>query len=291
MNLETLFTTCQRRLDNLFNQYLKNDVSDAPELQNAMAYSVYNGGKRIRPAFVYASHSIFNAPLENCDIAACAVEFIHAYSLIHDDLPSMDNSDLRRGKPSNHKMFGDAIAILAGDTLQPLAFEIIATHPAPLSPEQRVKMTATLAHASGFNGMTAGQTLDIKGVNTLETLTEMYQLKTGALLKASLQLGAIAANIQDNKILKALDQFAQSIGLAFQIQDDLLDIESPDTTGKPQRLDVANNKITYPSLLGIEKTHTKIDELFTNALTSITILGEKGEILRELAHYLMQRKM
>lgn len=290
MMLADLFTLSQSRLDKIFSHYLKESYSDAPILQEAMAYSVFNGGKRIRPILVYAANLIFDAPLENCDVGACAIEFMHTYSLIHDDLPAMDNADLRRGKPSCHKKYGDALAILAGDSLLPLAFEVIGSHPAPLSTDQRLKMINLLTRASGYNGMAAGQTLDISGVHTPEALVHMYQLKTGALLNASLQLGAIGANVQDSNAIQALAKYADAIGLAFQIQDDLLDFEGHELTGKPQGIDVANQKTTYPAQLGIEKTRLKIRDLFSAAIEAVELFGQKGEILREIANYLMQRK-
>lgn len=285
MNLTELMNSVPTRLETLFAHYIKS--SSAPELQKAMTYAVSNGGKRIRPLLVYAAGYALNASLENCDAPACAIEFIHAYSLVHDDLPAMDNSDLRRGQPSCHKAFNEALAILAGDALQPLAFEIIATHPASLTPEQRLNMIKILSHASGIDGMAAGQALDLAGT---PDLTSMYHLKTGALLIASVKLGAIAANIKNPEILHALETYAKNIGLAFQIQDDLLDYENADTTGKPQGLDSENNKNTYPRLMGIEKTQQKIKELFDSALSALEILDEKSTILRELAYYLMQRK-
>ena len=290
MKLIDLFTLSQARLEKIFSIYLKNTPTHAPLLQEAMAYSVLNDGKRIRPALVYMANPLFNAPLENCDIAACAIEFIHTYSLIHDDLPAMDNSDLRRGKPACHKKYGEAIAILAGDTLQPLSFEVIATHPAPLENSQRISMIQVLAKASGYNGMAAGQAIDIVGVQSPKELTNMYKLKTGALLNASLQLGAIAGNIQEPAILDALEKFAYDLGLAFQIQDDLLDMKGEAITGKTQGVDAANNKATYPILFGIEKSAEKIQELHQEALTAVSCLGDKANILHEFANYIMQRK-
>lgn len=285
MKLEQLIDTCQTRTEKLFNHYLNE--SPAPQLEKAMTYSVRNGGKRIRPLLVYATGLTLDGSLDTLDAPACAIEFIHAYSLIHDDLPAMDNADLRRGKPSCHKAYNEALAILAGDALQPLAFEVIASHPAPLTTEQRLTMIKILSHAAGFKGMAAGQTLDIEGATSLN---EMYNLKTGALLVASAQLGAIAANTQNSDILYALKKYAENVGLAFQVQDDLLDFESPENTGKPQGLDATNKKNTYPTLIGIEETQKMVQTLFSNALSALNILGEKANILRELAHYLMQRK-
>lgn len=288
MNLAELSTFCQTRLEKLFDYYLKDSLCPAKELQQAIAYAVFNGGKRIRPLLVYATGYALGAKWVNSDAPACAIELIHTYSLIHDDLPAMDNSDLRRGKPACHKAFTEALAILAGDALQPLAFEILASHPAELHAEQRLAMIKALSHASGQAGMVSGQALDLAGT---DELTQMYQLKTGALLTASVKLGAIAADIKNPDILNALDQYAQNLGLAFQIQDDLLDFEHSATTGKPQGLDTTNNKVTLPTLIGIEQARKQIETLFADALTSLAVLDEKADILRELAHSLLQRKM
>lgn len=291
MNLADLITTSQGRLENLFHTYLTEKQYPAPTLQKAMSYAVMNGGKRIRPLLVYLSGYALNAPMENLDPAACAIELIHAYSLVHDDLPAMDNSDLRRGNPACHKAFNEAIAILAGDALQPLAFEIITQHPAKLSAEQRLQMIQTLCSASGIAGMAAGQMLDLAGVHSLESLTHMYQLKTGALLAACVKLGAIAANNQNPSFDSALETYAQSIGLAFQIQDDLLDIESStEDLGKPQGIDVINEKVTYPTLIGVEACRQKVKHLFDSALDAIQILGPKSQMLSEFAHLLLKRR-
>lgn len=290
MILSDLINSCQTRIEKIFNFYLLQQPSASPELQRAMAYAVINGGKHIRPLLVYATGYALEGIFENLDIPASAIELIHAYSLIHDDLPAMDNADLRRGKPSCHKAFGEAVAILAGDTLQPLAFEIIAAHPADLSAEQRLNMILTLSQASGLKGMAAGQVIDIAGTHSIDALTEMYQLKTGALLTAGVKLGAIAANMNDLSILNNLEIYAKSIGLAFQIQDDLLDLESHTQTGKSQGLDIINKKNTYPILLGIEKTRQIITELHEQAFSALDILGKKANLLRELTHFLLQRK-
>ncbi len=284
-SLTHLIETCQVRIAMLFDFYLQQRVSQAPELQQAMYYSVSNGGKHLRSLLVYATGHIFDASLENLDIPACAVELIHSYSLIHDDLPPMDNADLRRGKPACHKQFTEAMAILAGDALQPLAYEIIASHPSTLSAEQRLAMIHMLSHASGLDGMAAGQALDIVGVNALPALEHMYALKTGALFRTSIQLGMLAANI---KTYPSLEKFADYVGLAFQIQDDLLDLESdPALIGKPVGLDATNNKITYPSLLNKEKAQEKVQELLANAVQELAPLAHKADLLRELVYSIL----
>ena len=287
MNLAQFNDVASSRLTTLFTQYVSASSHPAIILTEAMSYSLTNGGKRIRPLLVYLTGHVFDTPWENLDGAAAAIEMIHAYSLIHDDLPAMDNADVRRGKPACHKAFNEATAILAGDALQPLAFEILATHPSPLTSEQRVKMIKTLAHASGAAGMAGGQSLDLAGVSTLESLTQMYRLKTGALLSASVTLGMVAANVSH----PPLEEFIECIGLAFQIQDDLLDIEGTlETTGKPQGTDAINQKITYPTLAGIQASRDKVCELFERAMDSIEFLGEKSILLKELACLLLQRK-
>ena len=291
MTLDDVASASNARIEKIFSLYLNQSEPIAEKLQHAMTYSLVNGGKRIRPLLVYLSGIALNAAWENLDAAAAAIEIIHTYSLIHDDLPAMDNADLRRGKPSCHKAFDEATAILAGDALQPLAFEIIATHPSTLNAQQRLDMITVLCHASGLNGMTAGQTLDLAGVDSLSSLTTMYELKTGALLSACVKLGAIAAGVENQPTRNALDTFAQNIGLAFQIQDDLLDLEGTEvTTGKTVGLDVINQKITYPALLGINTSREKVDALFESALESIAFLDKDAQLLSEFARFLLRRK-
>ncbi|MEO8402337.1 MAG: farnesyl diphosphate synthase [Gammaproteobacteria bacterium] len=291
MILKDFIQTAQTRLDTIFKSYLVQPKQPAIQLQDTITYAAFNGGKHIRPSLVYLTGRALQASWENLDSSACAIELIHIYSLIHDDLPSMDNADLRRGKPACHKAFGEAMAILAGDALQPLAFEIIATHPDNLTPEQRLNIITILSRASGAEGMAAGQALDLLGTSSLDSLTRMYQLKTGALLNASVQAGAISANMQDQATLLSLKIFAENLGLAFQIQDDLLDIEgTPQTTGKPQGIDAANQKITFPALIGVEESRRKVQDLTSTALNAITCLGQSGQLLNEFATLLLTRK-
>lgn len=289
MKLDEFFTLCQDRLKKIFTQYLLDENFPENILPESMLYSLENGGKRIRPLLVYATGFIFKTPWENLDAPAAALEIIHSYSLIHDDLPAMDNSDTRRGKPSCHKAFNEATAILAGDALQTLAFEILASHPSALSNADRLEMIKTLSRKAGLQGMASGQMLDLSGTHNISNLEKMYELKTGALLLASVQLGLIAS--QNPTEGKALETYIQKIGLAFQIQDDLLDIEGQtDITGKPKGLDQLNQKKTYPNFIGIEKTKTIIQTLFQEAIMAIDFLGNNAEILRELAYYLLHRK-
>ncbi len=289
-SLDVFTAECLSHFENTAAKYLFNPAYPSLALQNAGAYAVQNGGKRIRPILVYATGRTFDTDWARLSAPACAIELIHAYSLIHDDLPAMDNSDLRRGKPACHKAFGEALAVLAGDALQPLAFQIIATDTCDLSSEQRVKMIAILSEAAGIEGMAGGQALDLAGVQSIEQLNNMYALKTGALLIASIQLGLTASNINDATIVNALETYIKNIGLAFQIQDDLLDIKGNSViTGKPQGIDAQNNKVTYISLYGVDKSESIVQELFSSALHALDILGNNAEILRKLAYYLLQR--
>lgn len=291
MNLDNFMQTVRTRLEQLIRTYLIERQLPAPKLQEAMAYMLLNSGKFIRPTLIYLTGRVLKASWEKLDVPALALEFMHTYSLIHDDLPAMDNADLRRGNLTCHKMFGDALAILAGDALQPLAFSILTSHPARLNTRQRLNMIAVLSHACGVQGMAAGQALDLAGATSIETLMTMYQLKTGALLTASVKMGAIAAGNENSQVHAALQKFAESIGLAFQIQDDLLDLESTaQTTGKPAGLDRANKKITYPMLMGVEISRQKVQELFTQALRAIDFLKTDGQLLQEFAHSLLARK-
>jgi farnesyl diphosphate synthase len=288
LDLTNLISLSQTRTENLFTYYLKEPEPAAPLLQDAMAYSVFNGGKRIRPLLVYATGLALGATLEDLDPAAAAVELIHAYSLIHDDLPVMDNADLRRGKPSCHKVYGEAIAVLAGDALQTLAFRIIIAHSAQTLPHQRLKMAAALSEASGINGMAGGQALDMGMKNPgLNDVLEMYSRKTGALLLACVQMGMAVADVQDAAVVDGLEKYARCLGLGFQLRDDLLDFESSHVSGKPQGLDVANEKATYAMLVGVEGTRKRILELYEDALGAIGVLGVDEEILGAVGRWLL----
>lgn len=262
-------------------------------LLDAMRYSSLSGGKRIRPCLVYASASALGAQPACADAAACAVEFIHCYSLIHDDLPAMDNDDLRRGKPTLHRAFDEATAILAGDALQSLAFQVLAEN-ALIAPDVRLQMLALLSRAAGSDGMIAGQSIDLEAVEqqlTLAQLENMHNLKTGALIQASVELGALSAQCRDAAVLDALRDYARCIGLAFQVQDDILDVVS-DTKilGKPQGSDVARNKPTYVSLLGLAGARAKADSLIAQAQQALCRVDADTTLLRELATYITARQ-
>ncbi len=286
LDLEAL---CQQRIEAIFFDSLKNQTTPAPTLQEAMAYSIYNGGKRLRPLLIYVTGYLLNVSWDKLDLPAVAVELIHSYSLIHDDLPAMDNSDLRRGKSTCHKVYGEAVAILAGDALQTLAFELLTSHSAKeLSDRQRLDMIQTLCRASGLQGMAAGQTLDIQNIKSFDELKTMYQLKTGALLSACVKLALIAADIKDTHVITPLEQFADAIGLAYQIQDDLLD--QSESSGKPKGLDKTNNKANYVAFAGYEAAKETINSLIHQATISIQALGERSGPLLELTQAILHRK-
>ncbi|HVE43908.1 MAG TPA: farnesyl diphosphate synthase [Gammaproteobacteria bacterium] len=292
ISLSALSDLCKSRLKKITDHYL-NDIP-SPELKSAMAYALSNTGKQLRPLLVYATGSIFNAPLENLDVPACSIELIHTYSLIHDDLPCMDNADLRRGSATCHKVFGEGLAVLTGDALHTLAMQILAAQPAALSAEQRTEMIAVLSTACGPFGMAAGQALDIILMqNTIlppETLTHIYRLKTGSLFAACIELGRIASGNQEPAHQQALAQFGQLIGLAFQIQDDILDIESStEMTGKPQGIDAINNKSTYPLVYGLDEAKQAVRALYTQAIEYINYLGDHAALLRSLTGHILQQ--
>jgi farnesyl diphosphate synthase len=259
-----------------------------------MRYSVLDGGKRTRPLLTYATGHALGLGEEDLDAQACAVEFIHVYSLIHDDLPAMDNDDLRRGKPTCHKAFDDATAILAGDALQALAFEILANDSAiKVGADARLKMIASLTRASGSQGMVGGQAIDLGSVGrqlTLPELENMHIHKTGALIRASVNLAALSKPDLDPVAAKKLDHYAKCIGLSFQVKDDILDVESDTATlGKTQGKDVDNDKPTYPALLGMAGAKQKAQELHEQAVESLAEFGSEADLLRDLSLYIIER--
>lgn len=267
-----------------------SDLSSA-KLIEAMRYATLNGGKRLRALLVYATGEALNVDLELLDAPASAVEMIHAYSLVHDDMPIMDDDDLRRGRPTCHKAYDDATALLVGDALQTLAFESLCDD--VLSASQQSKMVKTLAQRSGALGMAGGQAIDLESVGhslDLVALQGMHELKTGALIRASVRLGALAyANIDETTLTK-LDSYAHSIGLAFQVQDDVLDVvSSTETLGKTQGADIALNKPTYPALLGLEAAQQKATDLIDHALAELSDLPYNTQTLTDLAQFVVQR--
>lgn len=291
--LENLIAYSKMRLEQIFTDCLRFIPDE--NLASGMAYSFNSGGKHIRPLLVYAAGQLFNAPLEALDVAACAVEIIHTYSLIHDDLPCMDNSDIRRGKPTSHKVYGEAMAVLIGDALHTLAMQTLATYPAPLKDSQRLRMIAALSTACGPLGMATGQALDITHMCnqdlSCEMLQQIYHLKTGALISASLELGRLASKNNNMNSQYALKSLGDCIGLAFQIQDDILDIESNTTVlGKPQGLDLTNQKITYVTLHGLTAAKDEFNYLYEKALEIIHDLGPHAKLLEELTTSLLARQ-
>ncbi|MGO2012410.1 MAG: (2E,6E)-farnesyl diphosphate synthase [Pseudoalteromonas sp.] len=276
-------------LENYFAQPLNTDDT----LKTATHYSILNGGKRLRPFLVYATGKMLAANKQDLDILAAAIECIHSYSLVHDDLPAMDDDDLRRGRPTCHIMYGEAHAILAGDALQTLAFNLIANHPFKVTPTQQMKMISELAQASGLEGMIGGQAFDIAATNktiTIDELEHIHQLKTGALLNCAITLGALCANNVTEHTFKQLDVFGKAIGLAFQVQDDILDIEGDTCVlGKPQGSDAQANKATYPALLGLEGAKQKARSLLADAITALNEIEADTRELEQLAYYIVER--
>jgi len=282
------------RADAVLARTLPPEDQPPVELHRAMRYAVLGGGKRLRPLLVYAAGQAFDVPLERLDAAAAAVEIIHAYSLVHDDLPAMDDDSLRRGRPTCHVVFGEAMAILAGDALQALAFEVLAHDVALDVPASvRVEMLRALAVACGSHGMAGGQAFDLAAVGktlTKDELERMHVHKTGALIRASVRLGALAAGCEDAATFDALERYGHCVGLAFQIRDDLLDIEAgTEQLGKTAGKDVAAAKPTYPSILGVDESRRELAALTEEALASVAALGERAASLRRLARFVADR--
>lgn len=260
-----------------------------------MRYSTLKGGKRIRPLLVYATGEALEVDLATLDAPACAVELIHSYSLIHDDLPSMDNDDLRRGHPTCHKAFDEATALLAGDSLQSLAFYILAHDPdSRVSDAVRLQMIEHLALASGSRGMAGGQAIDLQSVSKKLDIAEleyMHVLKTGALIRASVLLGALCGDNVPNDVLHHLDHYGKCIGLAFQIRDDVLDIEgSTETLGKHHGQDEVLDKPTYPAMLGLEGAKRRAHDLHEEAMESLSVLQGRGKHLQLISAYIVERQ-
>lgn len=293
-NLKAYLTACQNRVERALDARLPAENILPQTLHQAMRYTVLDGGKRTRPLLTYATGKAVGLSEDVLDAPACAVEFIHVYSLIHDDLPAMDNDDLRRGKPTCHKAFDDATAILAGDALQALAFEVLANDAAiKVGAEARVKMIAALTRASGSQGMVGGQAIDLGSVGrklTLPELENMHIHKTGALIRASVNLAALSKPDLDPAVAKKLDHYAKCIGLSFQVKDDILDVESDTATlGKTQGKDEDNDKPTYPALLGMVGAKQKAQELHEQAVDSLAGFGTEADLLRDLSLYIIER--
>ncbi|MBB1200396.1 (2E,6E)-farnesyl diphosphate synthase [Enterobacteriaceae bacterium 89] len=288
---------CVERANNALRQFIAPQPFQNTPLVEAMHYGALLGGKRLRPFLVYATGRMFNVSLSTLDAPAAAVECIHAYSLIHDDLPAMDDDDLRRGQPTCHIKYGEANAILAGDALQTLAFSILSDAPMPeVSDRFRLAMVSELAQASGVAGMCGGQALDLEAEGKqvdLQALERIHRHKTGALIRSAVRLGALSAGEQGKAALPVLDKYAECVGLAFQVQDDILDVVGDTATlGKRQGADQQLGKSTYPALLGLEQAQSKARDLIEEARQSLKVLAAQSldtTALEALANYIIQR--
>ena len=283
----------QARVETALARHLPGPDSIPARLHDAMRYATLGGGKRVRPLLAFAAGELTGATPNTLDTVACAVEMIHAYSLVHDDLPCMDDDVLRRGRPTCHVEFDEPTALLVGDSLQTLAFELLASQPLG-EPGRQLEMITLLAHASGSRGMAGGQAIDLgsvgKALNQPE-LELMHALKTGALIRASVLLGALAGNALSAEERQNLDRFAKRSGLLFQVVDDILDCTaSTATLGKTAGKDEAADKPTYVSLLGLDAARTYADELRSDALSALSIFGERAARLTQLADYICHRQ-
>src|SRR5450830_1250166 len=285
----------QAHIEQLLDQALPAVNLTPNTLHSAMRYSALGGGKRVRALLCYAAAEMCDTNISIADAAASAVELIHAYSLVHDDMPCMDDDDLRRGKPSCHKQYDDATALLVGDALQTLAFQTLATAEQRLdfTAEQQLKMLSTLAIASGSRGMAGGQAIDLASVGKELTQLELEYMhihKTGALIRAAALLGAYCADQEDEAKISAIHQYSEAIGLAFQVVDDILDTEADTATlGKTAGKDADSNKPTYVTILGLARAKSLANELYENALDVLKPFGDEALRLRQLAQFIMQR--
>ncbi len=292
--LKNYLRSCQDRVERALDARLPPATQLPQKLHEAMRYTVLGGGKRMRPMLTYCTGKTLGIAPELLDGPACAVEFIHVYSLIHDDLPAMDDDDLRRGKATCHVAYDEATAILTGDALQTLAFQVLAHDPnITTSAEKRLQMIDALARASGSQGMVGGQAIDLESVGrtlTLPELENMHIHKTGALIRASVQLATLAIPDVQPDIAHKLDHYAKCIGLSFQVKDDILDEESDTATlGKTQGKDQDNDKPTYPALLGLQGAKEKARELHEQAVESLSVFGSEADLLRDLSLYIIER--
>ncbi len=292
--LKEYLVASQERVEKALDLRLPTNSILPKRLHDAMRYSALDGGKRMRPMLTYSVGKALGIAPEVLDGPACAVEFIHVYSLIHDDLPAMDDDDLRRGKATSHVQYDEATAILAGDGLQTLAFQVLANDDSmQASAETRIKMIQALAKASGSQGMVGGQAIDLESVGkklTLPELENMHIHKTGALIRVAVQLATLSKPDLDPAVAAKLDHYAKCIGLSFQVKDDILDEESDTATlGKTQGKDQDNDKPTYPALLGLEGAKEKAQNLHEQALESLADFGPEADVLRDLSLYIIQR--
>ncbi|WP_425455779.1 (2E,6E)-farnesyl diphosphate synthase [Corallincola spongiicola] len=291
MTIKQQLISRQATVDQVIQQQLAALPQDAPRLRDAMHHAALLGGKRIRPFLVYETGRMLGATDQQLAPAAAAIEYVHAYSLTHDDLPAMDNDALRRGQPTCHVAFDEATAILAGDALQTLAFEVLSQAD-QLSAECRIALIQQLSRASGYLGMCGGQAMDIAATDqqiSLPQLKAIHSAKTGALIRAAVRMGAIIGNASA-EVTGKLDNYAKAIGLAFQVQDDILDVTSDTKTlGKPQGSDSELNKSTYPVLLGLEGAQQHASSLLDEALHALQGLPYNSDNLAEFARFVVQR--
>jgi len=292
------YSAATQRVNDALEKWLPAATQSPQQLHTAMRYAVLDQGKRMRPLLTYATGEVLGVPAVRLDAPACAVELIHAYSLVHDDLPAMDDDDLRRGKPTTHKAYGEATAILVGDALQALAFHVLATDPEMAGGNDpidsiRVRTSTTLSYACGSLGMAGGQTLDMAAEGRkidVSELDQVHHLKTEMLLQADVLRAADCCDNAGGEQRNALQTFAQHIGLAFQVRDDVLDIEgSTDTIGKRQGADTERGKATYPALLGMQAAKDYADSLYQDAMLALDVFGDKAAPLRDLASYVIKR--
>lgn len=292
MNCKEFLETSAKMTEEALENYLPESQEEYKIIADAMRYSLLGGGKRIRAALCLEFCRVCGGKTEDALPFACAVEMVHAYSLIHDDLPCMDNDDMRRGKPSCHKAFTEDIALLAGDALQCLAFETILTAKG-VTADNVIRAAGVLAKASGYNGMVGGQVLDLAGEGksiSYQSLLNIETLKTGALISSACEMGCIAANGDEEKI-NAAKRYAAKIGRVFQMIDDVLDVTADqEQLGKPVGSDEENLKTTYVSMFGIEETCRMAEQLTNQAIDDLEIFGNDAEILKELAEFLLHRK-
>jgi geranylgeranyl diphosphate synthase type II len=294
LNAAEILSTSADTLTDYFRALLKRYPASPTRLLESIEYSLLAGGKRLRPALVIESWRACaggntSAPAKAALASAAALELVHTFSLVHDDLPAMDDDDLRRGRPTNHKVFGEAMAILAGDAMVTMAFEVLA-HDCP--PELVGLLVGELAFATGPDGMIGGQVVDMdeSKPKTLEQLQKLHRMKTGALLTASCRMGAIAAGADENKV-SSLDRFGRHLGLAFQIVDDLLDETStPEQMGKATKKDAAKGKVTYPTIMGLEASRKEAEKNLNAAMKAIAPLGAPAERLKCLAEFVVERQ-
>ncbi|HKI12691.1 MAG TPA: farnesyl diphosphate synthase [Candidatus Acidoferrum sp.] len=292
MKLPAFFEEDRVAVDAYLDRLMPAETMQPPSIHQAMRYSVFAGGKRIRPILCLETARIFDADVSPAYYPGCAIEFIHTYSLIHDDLPALDNDDLRRGKPTCHKKFGEATAILAGDALLTLAFETIAASPAPA--DRRVAIITEISTAAGtIHGMVGGQVADLEAEGRPvgpETLEYIHRSKTAALIRASIASGALSAGAPPDDVAR-LRRFGEAIGWAFQVTDDILDVEeSSATLGKTAGKDIAQQKATYPAVFGLPRSHEIASELANKAIAELQPFGDRADRLRAIAEFLVLRR-